>query len=165
MDFFADNLGKKLFPHWPNKEPGQSLVEQYHSHLDAKTTEILLNEYRKLDSTVRIMVATVAFGLGIDIPDIEHIIHWGPPASELCYWQEIGRCARDGRKGQAILYTPKGSKNKRYTTESLLSALSRAEEQCLRFTLLKTLQVPSISDEAIENCCFDIGCCGFCAKE
>jgi ATP-dependent DNA helicase RecQ len=49
------------------------------------------------------LIATKAFGLGIDIPDIRVVIHWSQPASINSYFQEIGRSGRDGRAALAIL--------------------------------------------------------------
>jgi ATP-dependent DNA helicase RecQ len=49
------------------------------------------------------LIATKAFGLGIDIPDVRVVIHWSQPASINSYFQEIGRSGRDGRAALAIL--------------------------------------------------------------
>ncbi len=50
------------------------------------------------------MICTVAFGMGIDIPDIRYVFHWGPSTSLLAYWQEVGRAGRDGQPAEAILF-------------------------------------------------------------
>ena len=53
------------------------------------------------------MIATSAFGLGVDIPDIRRIIHWGLPSTKEEYVQETGRAGRDGEDAHAILYEGK----------------------------------------------------------
>ena len=51
----------------------------------------------------RVMIATKAFGMGIDKPSIRRVIHWMAPSSPESYYQEIGRACRDGLHGQAVL--------------------------------------------------------------
>lgn len=52
------------------------MVDMYHSSVDKGTEERIKLSYA--DSTIRVLVSTTAFGMGVDVPNIRHIIHWGP---------------------------------------------------------------------------------------
>jgi len=66
----------------------------YHAGLDADHRKRVQEEF--LDGKVEVMIATVAFGMGIDKPDVRTVIHTGLPGSLEGYYQEIGRAGRDG---------------------------------------------------------------------
>jgi ATP-dependent DNA helicase RecQ len=72
----------------------------YHAGLDKAVRQRRLERFLNEDGAV--MVATIAFGMGIDKPDVRYVIHADPPASIEAYWQEIGRAGRDGQPAEGI---------------------------------------------------------------
>src|SRR6202044_3546141 len=69
--------------------------------MSAQAREKVQTQFLRND--IQVMVATVAFGMGIDKADIRTVIHAGLPGSVEGYYQEIGRAGRDGNPSQAIL--------------------------------------------------------------
>jgi ATP-dependent DNA helicase RecQ len=80
-------------------------VTLYHAGLTPRARREAMAAY--LDGSVRIVAATVAFGMGIDKPDVRWIVHVDPPPSLDAYYQEIGRAGRDGERSHArLLHRP-----------------------------------------------------------
>src|SRR6185295_10648582 len=72
----------------------------YHAGLDKDLRTRRLEQFLEADAAV--MVATIAFGMGVDKPDVRYVIHADPPAAIEAYWQEIGRAGRDGAPAEGI---------------------------------------------------------------
>ena len=70
----------------------------YHAGLDKDLRAARLEQFLEADAAV--MVATIAFGMGVDKPDVRYVIHADPPAAIEAYWQEVGRAGRDGDAGR-----------------------------------------------------------------
>jgi ATP-dependent DNA helicase RecQ len=80
-------------------------VALYHAGLGARERRKAMAAF--LDGSARVVAATVAFGMGIDKPDVRWVLHVDPPPSLDAYYQEIGRAGRDGGAAQArLLFRP-----------------------------------------------------------
>lgn len=76
----------------------------FHHSSSAKNKKIILETFPKKDSTLRVIIATTAFGMGINVPDIRLVIHWGAPHTFQSYMQQSGRAGRDGIQSLSLVY-------------------------------------------------------------
>ena len=83
------------------RETGRIAAAAYHAGLDAETRERVQTAFQA--GELEVVVATIAFGMGIDKADIRTVIHAGLPATLEGYYQEIGRAGRDGAMSRTFL--------------------------------------------------------------
>ena len=164
FEFLTDHLGDD---YWQGDaaNPGDGLVEFFYSQLDEMSQNELPKSFVSPKSACRCLVSTIAFGLGMQITDVERVVHWGPPSNLLQYWQEVGRAGRDGRNSRAILYIPSHSMDKRHVDDGCRETFLNSLSHCIRKNVLKHLQVDCISDSDIEACCGGKLCCTFCTSQ
>ena len=103
--FLALELASRNILEFP-QQPGvrKFVCEKFTACSSPKTKSNIIESFTDPKGTVRIVVATVAFGMGLDTPNVRHVIHWGPPSDIELYVQETGRGGRDGAKTTATLF-------------------------------------------------------------
>jgi ATP-dependent DNA helicase RecQ len=108
---------------------GRSHVLRYHAGMTPKQRAAAQDAFLSSDAEDTVMVATNAFGMGIDKPNIRTVVHYGPSATVESYYQELGRAGRDGGRTRAVL---------------LLSDKSGADLSVHRF--LMNMEHPTLED-------------------
>lgn len=88
---------------YPNV-PKFRIVDMFSACNSPSIKSQILSSFSAATGRLRIVIATVAFGMGIDCPNIRRVIHWSPPSNWESYIQETGRAGRDGMTAYATLF-------------------------------------------------------------
>ena len=151
----------------------EKLVGQYHASMHDEDLEEVSQQF--IPGNFRCIVATVAYGMGVDVDDIDLVVHWGESGTILNLWQEIGRGGRRGQPAQAYIYH-RGTAQ-RDAEEDMKTLINDAKEKnirCLRKSILKCLVIEGMTPPPVppapcgqkskcEDCsCAACNCCFVC---
>ena len=156
-EWLMDSLGEKAYTESPCSVDN-AIVDMYHSGTDSENQDRITRRATDPSSGLRCIVATVAFGLGVNMTDVDLVINWGPPKDLLQYWQEVGRAGRDGRRSSSIEYNYPRSVVRGRTEPAMINFISDVSQKgrCLRKLILKTFELPGLNVDSLpinERCC------------
>ncbi|KAK2546801.1 putative ATP-dependent DNA helicase Q1, partial [Acropora cervicornis] len=139
--FFERHLGsEQYYPSNAQPLPENRLFAQYHAPQTSAMKDQILKELSSAVSKVRVVFATVAMGMGVDIQSIRTVIHAEPPRTVREYFQETGRAGHDGKLAHAVLYYNNHDIAKhREGMSNNIRNFCRLEDGCLRKFLLSCL--------------------------
>ena len=131
------------------------LVDMYTRCTESSVKENILQSFCKVQGTLRIVIATIAFGMGLDCPNIREIIHWGPSSDIESYIQETGRAGRDGCLSHATLLH--GSGDRRYASPEMMLYVENTTH-CRRQLLFSDFDQSDDHEKPCKQC----HCCDIC---
>jgi ATP-dependent DNA helicase RecQ len=143
IKFIKANPGKSGIIYCMSRKKVEELAEflrinnikalPYHAGMDGATRSA--NQDAFLLEKINVIVATIAFGMGIDKPDVRFVIHYDMPKSLEGYYQETGRAGRDGGEGQCITFFAAKDLRK---NEKFMQGKPVAEQEIAKQLLLET---------------------------
>lgn len=122
----------------------------YHRKTPFDIQSKVLESFTKANGNTRIVFATSALRMGVNIPNIERVIHYGIPKEMEDNVQEIGRCGRDGRKSIALVYY------KSYHLahcESAMREFIKNTTECRKKQIAQYFKEESLEQELLHECC------------
>ena len=120
-----------------------------HSCSPEANENFILESFQQEHGAVRLLIATIAFGMGVDCKGVKRIIHYGPSKNVQSYVQETGRAGRDGGESVAFLLCHGVLLNH---VHSDIKNFIKTEE-CRRATLLKHFDADAVDIDVPYMCC------------
>lgn len=134
------------------------LVDMYTRCTHSQVKEDIIESFCSPSGTIRIVIATIAFGMGLDCPDVRQVIHWGASSDIECFVQETGRSGRDGMLSASLLLY--GKTDRQHASESMRKYCTNTDV-CRRTFIFRDFDCFSEMQRPCKSCL----CCDVCRVE
>ena len=134
--------------------PENRIFAQYHKDYTHEMKRHIVTELTKNNLIIRLVLATVALGMGLNAPSVHHIIHCRPPSTLESYMQEIGRAGRQGQQAVATMHFNNSdlSRSRKGLSEEMMNFCRN--DTCLRLQLVNYFGFKNVLYSGRrDNCC------------
>lgn len=148
---FKYELGKfAYFPQGCQEVSSNMLIGMYHAKTLKRHKERVSGSLFDEDGVCRVVFASTALGMGVNLSDIRQVIHYGPPRQVDDFVQEIGRAGRDGKPAKSVLFF-NGHHLKK--CEETMKTYAKSKDHCLRKLLLDKFGAATSNANEDHDCC------------
>ncbi len=134
-----------------NKNVREVVVEMLHSSTPDSNKQNILESFQSSHGTIRILVATISFGMGVDCKDVSCVVHFGPAKNMEAYMQETGRAGKNG--SNSIVYLLYQSLQLLHVGKDMKDYLKLNETECRRKFILQFFDIPYSYKHPPHLCC------------
>ena len=153
---FSREMNSKIFAD-ASEDPKKRLVEMLHALSSKANKEVVLNEMAQEGGCIRVLICTIAFGMGVNCRGVKRVIHFGPSKSVEAYIQESGRAGRDGSPSKAILM---------YQSLMLLHVEQDMKDYVKgKYTCRRKFLMGHFDAQVTETSASNFSCCDLCSKD
>lgn len=158
--YFSNTLKEKRYIPVDEQFPENRIFAQFHTDYTPEMKHYIVMELRKPCPKIRVILAIVALGMGLDAPSISRVIHCRPPTTLENYLQEFGRAGRNRQKASALLYYNNSdiASNRKGISQAMVDYCKNSAA-CFRLLI--------VNHFGYENVVFSgspLDCCSHCAS-
>ena len=168
-EFFLAFLGNdSYYPQGADQISNNRLFGMFHAQTMPHNKQVIMDSMLRVDGLVRVVFATIALGMGVNLVGVNNVIHYGAPSSMEDYFQESGRAGRAGDAAKSTIYwkridAPKKQNllNPRNAELAAVRQYLENDSECRRQQLLKYFDCTINVSENRDN----LLCCDVCASK
>lgn len=157
----CSELGEANYPDVKNRR--ERFLEMLHSNTPERVKNAITYSMTQADGCVRVLVCTIAFGMGINCKDVAKVVHLGPSKNVEAYVQESGRCGRQGEDSMAVIYFLGRMLTK--VDQDMRHYVNLSGSTCRRVFLLKQFDLSKNELNCAQSYIQKHDCCDLCAQQ